>query len=190
MLSDDLLLALKNAKTDDLLNLFSSVDSLIIDYLPKKSKTLSRNIMKSIFSANEDRLLIILSHLYLEICIDEIIVNKFKKSKNILNNSFKKKVDIIYSLDELDENLYKKIILLNRIRNQYVHNLDYRFKIDDFIEFSDIKKVLDYIQKKHIRSRPLILRYLLKIELYITVLDLHKKHRFLYLVDVSALEQY
>ena len=187
-LSDNLLLTLSTAKTKDLPNLFNLLDNLIISALPKKSKTLSRNFIKTIFSVNEDRLLILLSHLYLEKCIEEIIINKFKRPKKILTNSFKKKVDIIYSLGELDENIYHKIILINRIRNKYVHNLDYHYKIENFVEFSDIKKVLDFIQNKHIQSRPLILRYLLKIELFIVVLDLYGKHRFLYLTDASTPE--
>jgi len=184
-IANNLLLALTTAKTNDLPQLFKLLDSLILSIMPKKSIALVRNSIKTIFETQDARLMILLSHLYLEKCLEEIIKKKFERPKNILENNFKQKLDIIYSLGSIDEKSYHDISAINRIRNKFVHNLNYTFKIEDFNNFDELKKTLSIIKDRHKKARALILRYLLKIVLLMVQIDLYKNHKYLYLVNVT-----
>ena len=77
---------------------------------------------------NEDELgLIIKGHLFVEYILNHIIQKKFKKPKLIFDdgrsNSFSVKLNILYSLGIIPKYLYQNISNVNKIRNQYAHNL-------------------------------------------------------------------
>ena len=95
-------------------------------FLPQKTKVMSRAFLKDIIDTKETRLLILIAHLYLENFLDEIIKNRVKRPNNILNFRYlSAKLNIIYSFGILDEQLYKEILFFNTLRNKYSHDLTF-----------------------------------------------------------------
>lgn len=99
---------------------------------------------------------LLLTHLYVEYFINLLINNHFKLSSKILDDhnryTFSVKTDLIYEKGYIPEWLYFNIRKLNKIRNEFSHNLhfdilncDLTFKRDDDegeIETVDLKSEL------------------------------------------------
>ena len=71
--------------------------------------------------------LIIKGHLLVEYILNQMVEKSFKKPevffKDNRANSFSVKLNILYSLGLIPTNIYKNIVSVNKIRNQYSHNL-------------------------------------------------------------------
>lgn len=108
------------------------------------------------FGYHADELTIVLkAHLFAEFLIDHIINELFKRPKVVLGYTFSKKLEIIYSLDLIPNYVYKNVLLLNRIRNKYAHDLDYRIDPKEIVFFkTDNKRVVfkDDFKKKSNRQ--------------------------------------
>lgn len=99
---------------------------------------------------------LLLTHLYIEYLINALIENYFTLNKKILNDhnryTFSIKLDLIYEKEFIPEWLYFNIRKLNKIRNEFSHNLhfdvlncDLTFKRDDDegeLESVDLKNEL------------------------------------------------
>jgi len=108
------------------------------------------------FGYHADELTIVLkAHLFAEFLIDHIIKEKFSRPKRILNYTFYKKLEIIYSIDLIPNYLYKNILFLNKMRNKYSHDLDYRINPKEIVLFkTDNKRIVfrDEFKKKSNRQ--------------------------------------
>lgn len=95
--------------------------------------------------ANDDEATVILvGHLIIENLLDEIIRIKCKSPKKILDDHitycFAVKLQIIYSMGLLPEDVYKNIIRINKFRNKFAHNIE--FNIDPNTMFIDLDGVI------------------------------------------------
>lgn len=82
---------------------------------------------------NHDILSIVLkSHLYVEFIIDEILKLVLINPNKILKKRFSDKIDLFESLDLVTPDIYKKLRILNGIRNKFSHDLNYSFTRNDF----------------------------------------------------------
>lgn len=63
-------------------------------------------------------------HLYIERELNTVLSEINLDYKNIHNNKFKTKLDILYKLSIVDKNLYDVIAKLNLIRNDFAHEID------------------------------------------------------------------
>lgn len=72
---------------------------------------------------------LLLTHLYIEYFINSLIDNYFRLSKKILDDhnryTFSVKLDLIYEKGFIPEWLYFNIRKLNKIRNEFSHNLHF-----------------------------------------------------------------
>jgi hypothetical protein len=72
---------------------------------------------------------LLITHLYVEYFINFLIKRYFKLSAKILDDhnryTFSVKLDLIYEKDFIPEWLYFNIRKLNKIRNEFSHNLDF-----------------------------------------------------------------
>ena len=98
------------------------------------------------YAGNEQLTIILKTHLYIENLIDEILSYLLPNSRKILNYKFSSKVDILEALNVTPSKLIiEKIRQINKIRNDFSHNLNKRISKSDLeILIKDIK-----IRKKH-----------------------------------------
>ena len=89
----------------------------------KKSQEDKEQVLEEI--KNESLLQVTLRlHLYIERELNTILREINLDYKNIHNNKFKTKLDILYKLGIVDKNLYDVITKLNLIRNEFAHEID------------------------------------------------------------------
>jgi len=86
---------------------------------------------------HEDELgLIVKGHLLIEYIINKIIERKCKNPKIILlnrqNYTFSVKLQIVFSMGFLPQSIYRNIRRVNRIRNEFAHNLEPNYDKIDF----------------------------------------------------------
>lgn len=91
---------------------------------------------------HEDELgLIIKGHLLVEFIIDQVILKRCKSPKDILKDSraypFSVKLQIVYSMGLVPNNIYQNIRKINRIRNELAHNLEIDYRKIDFMFYKD-----------------------------------------------------
>ncbi len=83
--------------------------------------------LASLRHGEEELGLIIKGHLFIEFIMNQIIEFEFKIPKIFLNdnrtNSFLVKLNTLYSLGLLPKHIYQNITTVNKLRNQYAHNL-------------------------------------------------------------------
>jgi hypothetical protein len=102
-----------------------------------------------------DELTIILKgHLIVEYMLDAIIKEKFKNPKKILGYSFFRKLEILFSLGLLPDYLFRNIVTLNNIRNNYAHDLTYSVNINELPVMG--------IDNRQLPKSPKLKRYSLK----------------------------
>jgi hypothetical protein len=92
---------------------------------------------------HEDELgLVVKGHLFIEFVINQMILKRCKSPKTILEDHrsypFSVKLQIVYSMGLLPHPIYLNIRRVNKIRNQFAHNLeidvnkiDFKFHRDD-----------------------------------------------------------
>ena len=123
----------------------------------------------------EKQTVILRSHLFAEQIMDNIIRQEFSNPKFVLdkpNLSFFEKLCVVRGLGEFDKEKYDSFILLNKIRNNYAHNLDYELsdqeikdlgrtlgkeKFNDLNEFSQSEIHLLVLIVHEICKKPIIL---------------------------------
>jgi len=155
----------------------------VVDFcLPKKSKIFSTNHVKMLFSKRSIRERVILSHLFFENMMEEIINNKFPKPEKVLDNTFSKKLDILYSLDYISNENYQTLKLINNIRNNFAHDLRYdigKFQIE---RFPGLKKV-KLINYKRQKDKEKYNDFLLTFCSFLAIISLEREHPFIRLMD-------
>ena len=171
-----------NIKTINQIHLASK--EMQMTFFPKKSKTLVKNFQKLIFSIDDPLHLTIRSHLYAEIMLNAIIQKNFKKPEKIINTfSFLQKIQLLYALGKLDNNLFADLIHLNKLRNNFAHNLRYdisEFNFSQFSDLNDVYKKKDYRQKSAKRVLNLLL---FKFEMLFILGNMTDQFREILLID-------
>ncbi|MCH8326504.1 MAG: hypothetical protein IIB83_08100 [Bacteroidetes bacterium] len=128
----------------------------------KKKRVIEINIwdditmeyISSIRPGEEELGLIIKGHLLIENILNQIIEIKFKNSKLLFDdnrtNSFSVKLNILYSLGFIPKYIFQNITNINKIRNQYAHNLKVDSSKLTFIYYREDKKINNkgYFKKK------------------------------------------
>lgn len=122
---------------------------------PEKSKVLSTNYFKDIFTTKDTRTLILIIHLYLEHIISAIIKEKYLNYKEISDFSLFRKVKILRATDIITDNISNDILHINSIRNKFAHNLNYDASlivIQKFSKLAHINKMKRYKMKSYQRK--------------------------------------
>ncbi len=82
---------------------------------------------KELVSIRDFRLQVLFVHLNIEFWVNTIVEAKFSRPKAIMRNkdfkTFSNKLELLYSLDMIGDNIYRQIKAVNRIRNYYAHNI-------------------------------------------------------------------
>ncbi len=116
-----------NALKDISIKEYSTLETnllTIAGLLPKKSKSLSMNFLKKIFSTNDNIILILLGHLYIERLLNEIIIKVDSLAQSRGNdklNTFYKKIIFLKKEKIIEDNIADDIIIMNVLRNCFAH---------------------------------------------------------------------
>ncbi len=150
--------------------------------LPKQSKQFSTNLTKIIFSKESTRERVILAHLFFEGMMEEIIKEKIPKPEKILEDSFVRKLDLLYSLGYISEINFTCLKLINNIRNNFAHNLKYNVVEFDIKKFPFLKKlkILDF---KRIKEKERYYDFLISFCLWWSMISLESEHSCISLMD-------
>ncbi|MBI5061507.1 MAG: hypothetical protein HZB67_04305 [Candidatus Aenigmarchaeota archaeon] len=101
-----------------------------------------KTFMEELISIKDFRLHVLFVHLHIEFWMNNIIEIKFSHPKTIMHNkdfkTFSNKLELLYAMDVINENIYQQIKAVNRIRNHYAHNITLN---KDFP--SEVKKYID-----------------------------------------------
>lgn len=97
---------------------------------------------------DEDELgLIIKGHLFVEVVVNQIVSKRCKNPKVILSDhrtySFAVKLQMLYQMGLIPDHIYQNIQKVNKIRNQFAHNLEVNSAKIDFTVFDDNGKTLN-----------------------------------------------
>lgn len=109
------------------------------DELYFQSEKESRDFYNKNILGSKDELSIVLKiHLYLEFNMDKLLSLAIPAPKEILKMKFSDKLKILESINfhPIDENIIKKIKVVNTIRNKFSHKLDYKLTNEDILEIS------------------------------------------------------
>lgn len=80
-----------------------------------------------VYTLKKDETSVVLkSHLYLEQIIDKMIIKFAINPELILDDTFRKKVDFLYSIAIITKDFREKLLFINNIRNKFSHDYDYK----------------------------------------------------------------
>ena len=110
----------------------------------KYDSNLIKRFLFILNTQNEPLVIIPTIHLLTEYTIDYLIANNCKNYKKYFEYiniyTFGVKLDLVYELGLIEEFMYKNVILMNKIRNAYAHNLDADLFVCD-LNFFDPKNM-------------------------------------------------
>ncbi len=131
----------------------------------KSKNKLSEEYLKRIFTElekfkSEDRIIVLISHSFLELLINILIKHKCKNHKKILNSqefSYAIKIILLNECKILDDRIFKKLNIFRDIRNNAAHDPLFIFPLD---------KINDLIFEEMPRDKS-ILRICERLVLYV-----------------------
>lgn len=101
---------------------------------------------------NDKLIMITTNHLFSEYILNKIIENKCPTPRIILGDrrySYSLKLNLIYSMGWLPEFIYQDLLILNKLRNSYAHNLNPDFSIFQYYN-EDLEEVkIDKTENRH-----------------------------------------
>lgn len=158
---------------------------MLKQFLPKKTKIMGRAFLKDIVEIKDIRLLILLSHLYFENYINEILKKRLGHSSKMLDLSFSIKLEILHASKIIsDDFFYTELRFINKLRNNYAHNLYFDILDYNFDKSPAIKslKVLNKYRSK--RAKRKLYDFILRIYLIYLVLIFSENFKETNLLDV------
>ena len=158
---------------------------IILQFLPKKTRVLTTNILKDIYRINDPRLLILIMHLYMENVVNGIIRENLKTPDKILDYRFYQKVQILQTSGIIENKISEDLLILNQLRNKYAHNLYFDAASIDVSKFSDMADVYSLKNYKRKSEKRLLNLFLLKLEMMFLITGISEKHRSVYLMNIN-----
>ena len=110
---------------------------------------------KDIGSSKNPRIVVPITHLYLEHVFDLVLEAQWDKMSNAMSGreGYREKLSIIYALKLIDDDRFETLSTINSIRNQFTHS----FKPNDTKIISQVSKIHGHAYAENI---PWLARYL------------------------------
>jgi len=67
---------------------------------------------------------VLVSHRYIELLLECIIIKKCKNHEGLIGFTFSKKQKILFELGTIDEDMNHELKIFNKIRNVFAHEID------------------------------------------------------------------
>lgn len=169
---------------DELIDSIKKSDSQEREFYFKTTlqEPLGSEFLRKIYDETDPLSLVVKAHLFIENFLDEIIRKKFRNSQVILNKqdfTFSLKLDVLKSKNYLDEKLYSDILLLNRLRNKFAHNLFYDLADFDISKFYYCDELYGRVKTNTREAKRVLNLHMLRLILYHLLIRLTKKYSFI-----------
>jgi hypothetical protein len=178
----------------DILHGFKTEDELS-KYLDRKDVTefqamlqdtkkgpLGSEFLRRTYTPADPLVLVLTTHLIIEILLNEIIKKKFQNSAIILDDfsfsKFSSKIKILRAKNYLDEKLYSDLVLLNNVRNKFGHTLFYdigEFDMSKFYYWDGLYEGFENLSKI---TRKKLNIYVYRIVMYFLLFRITQKNLF------------
>jgi hypothetical protein len=155
------------------------------DDWPKKSKSLTTNLRKELFSSLEPRTAVLTVHLYFDHILSLALRRGGVSRARLDRVSFFERLRRIEVQGLFGPALVLQLRTLNHLRNQFAHNLFFDMADWDPFSFSWVRAICKRIPsaRKYRRLKNLIIFKIAMMKLY---QELHQEQRWLYLEDVPG----
>lgn len=150
-----------------------------IEQMKKKTQKEWKEQNKQIFSQKNKLLSIILkSHLVVETTMESLLTNYNPDMKKyIIEKKFGEKIDILRFCRVIDVSIYEKLKTLNKIRNRFAHNVNYK------LPNKDIEPLIKGLRIKHKTKLDKVMASIKHLMGYLTFLQNFTRHYpFIYTV--------
>jgi len=121
----------------------------------KDQKELNAFFSTHIDTTTNHMTLVLKTHLYIEHCLDQLLMSTLPKPDKMLKKTFSQKIDLFEALNLScppdDPRIILKLRQLNKIRNLFAHNLDKKLRVPDFNIF--VKKGVKFPPKALIEQK-------------------------------------
>ena len=98
----------------------NDVNELLTKYT--KKEFLDRTIAETELLDYRSKVLV--SHIWIELLMEYIIIKKFKNYEDLIDFDFSKKQKILFGLGIINEDMNHELKIFNRIRNVFAHEID------------------------------------------------------------------
>ena len=95
------------------------------DYMPRKSKALTTNMIKDVSSVKEPRLLVLIGHLYFDYILEKMLDKEPHSLNKHQRESFHAKLEFLNARSKFDHHIYIGLKEINKLRNSFAHNIFY-----------------------------------------------------------------
>lgn len=95
------------------------------DYMPRKSKALTTNLIKDVNSVKEPRLLVLTGHLYFDYILGKMLNKETHSLNKQQRESFHAKLEFLNACGKFDHQTYIGLKAINKLRNSFAHNIFY-----------------------------------------------------------------
>jgi hypothetical protein len=140
-------------------------------------------LIRHLYDEPDSLVLTLRAHLYIENFIDTILKRKFKHASIILKNrdfSFSMKLDVLRANNQMDEDLYHDIRLLNRLRNKFAHELHFAFHSFAFGQFTYCERFGQVLNRvKGVEARNLLCVFIFRHVAMEMLFRLTKRHKYI-----------
>jgi hypothetical protein len=158
--------------------------SALLSVLPRKSKSLSSNLAKSIFGIDDPLLLVATVHLYFDHIL-HLACGHFRLSQRMRDATFATRLGEFERSGKLPHKLASSLRALNALRNAFAHELFYDLADWNPRTFAFIDQA--YRREPRHRSarrrKHLLLFRVAALELTV---ELHRNWRWLHLIDLPG----
>jgi hypothetical protein len=91
---------------------------------PSTGNTLMLELTKDIANSKSPRVIVPIMHIYLEHVFELLLKKYWNNADKILNGrpSYLQKLQLLYSLNLIDDNQYENLRYINNIRNEFAHS--------------------------------------------------------------------
>ena len=96
---------------------------------PSEGSDLMDKLSEELGTIKKPRIIVPIVHLYLEYFLQRLIEESFVNHEQLVGKegkgaSYLTKVKLLYAMKELDDNQFNDLVLINTLRNEFIHNLD------------------------------------------------------------------
>lgn len=149
----------------------------------KNPKCLSSIANKVIFTENDSLSLILKSHLYVEIMLNDIIETESKCNSRYKNKKFSKKLQMLKQLEMINRDLFDDIDLINDMRNDFAHDFEYKIYYSKMFTKASIYKNRKPLFMRSYKAKETYYRMALKVLLFDITSRIHHQYDYTVLLN-------
>ncbi len=159
-------------------------------FFAKDSKCMSSIVNKIIFCEKDSLCLILKSHLYIEILINDIIETEASCNNKYINKKFSNKIRTLNQHNIIDTELFNDIKIINDIRNNFAHNFEYKIYSSKLFTQASIYKDKTPLYIRSYKAKEAYYKIALKYLLFNIIGRIHNQYTYTILLNKDKKRAY